>query len=399
VSWQPTDDELDAAARSLPAPDAERARAEETRTALLASAATRAQLSRRSRVPLYALGGALAAAAAIVVWIGVRPAPSPAPTHTVAVAGKRQAIMAMGKATFTRGDWPDYIVTLDDGRISVEVAQVQDGERFRVITSDAEVEVRGTKFEVEAAHGKIAEVAVREGRVEVRADSRVIILAAGETWSATRTVQRDVVIPTAPASPTSTAPAPAPSTTPTPTAPIVRNTRTARIEKTPTPTPTPDHAKLAATPDQAKPAATPDQAKIEPPKPVEAPKPGEDEFRAGWTALRGGDAAAATKLFASACARAANDALGEDACFWAGAAAKRANDTKTARTAFAHFLDRFPSSARAPEASALLGWILYDAGDLDGAEAKFKQAVNDKVPKVRDSATKGLEAIRRKRAD
>jgi TolA-binding protein len=432
MTWQPNDAELDAVARALPAPDTERARAEETRTALLASVASRAQLPRRSRAPWIALGAAVAAAAVIVVWIGVRPGPAPVGSGG-ATAGKRQAILAIGSAAFTRGEWPDYVVHLDDGRIGVEVAAVQAGERFRVVTSDAEVEVRGTKFEVAATHGLIAEVAVHEGRVEVRADGRVIVLASGETWTAARTARRDLLgsnsIATADVDATkhdtTNADATKHDTTnadatkhDTTNADAVKQVAAPKHDATKHAAANTDAAKhvgsrRADTSTDAKPLDAMKYADAANTKPIAgdavkgdatkvavptAPKPGEDEFRAGWTALRAGDAAAATKLFASACSRAASDALGEDACFWAGAAAKRANDTKTARAALAHFLDRFPASARAPEASALLGWILYDANDLDAAEAQFRKAEHDKVPKVRDSAVKGLEAIARKRA-
>jgi hypothetical protein len=61
------------------------------------------------------------------------------------------------------------------------------------------------------------------------------------------------------------------------------------------------------------------------------------------------------------------------------------------------FLRRFPSSSRAGEASALLAWILFEAGDLDNAERRFTLASSDRVPKVRESATRGLTAIERKR--
>ena len=56
----------------------------------------------------------------------------------------------------------------------------------------------------------------------------------------------------------------------------------------------------------------------------------------------------------------------------------------------------FPSSARSGEAAALLGWILYEAGELQAAEVRFRQAVTDRVPKVRVSAERGLTAIARK---
>jgi TolA-binding protein len=109
-------------------------------------------------------------------------------------------------------------------------------------------------------------------------------------------------------------------------------------------------------------------------------------------------AGAATASFATECA-AAQAALAEDACFWVGAAARRAGQTATARDALQRFLQRFPSSARAGEAAGLLGWILLEAADLDGAERRFRQAAGDRVPKIRESASRGLTEIERKRAE
>jgi TolA-binding protein len=144
----------------------------------------------------------------------------------------------------------------------------------------------------------------------------------------------------------------------------------------------------------APPASTRDAQTPTPP----APKPGELEFRAGIAALRANDAPAAAKSFATACTAARGDALAEDACFWVGAAAKRAGQTGLAREALTRFLDGFASSSRAGEASALLGWLHYEAGELDAAAKRFERAAQDNVPKIRESAERGLEAINRKRA-
>ena len=108
--------------------------------------------------------------------------------------------------------------------------------------------------------------------------------------------------------------------------------------------------------------------------------------------------AAAKRAGQTAIAVASNDALGEDAWFWLGAAAKRAGQTAIARDALIRFLKHYPSSSRAGEASALLGWILYDAGELETAKQRFEMAARDRVPKVKKSAARGLEAIKRKRA-
>jgi TolA-binding protein len=361
AQWIPEDNELDAVARTLEANVPSHETAEQLRTTLLASAAVQHQQSRRSAAPFAIAGVVLAAAAAIIVWLG----------HSDH-AGPKQVIASIGVAVFERtSDWPDFAVHLDDGRIDVQVAQLAAGDRFRVTTLDAEVEVRGAHFEVGAEHDRLQRVLVREGRVEVHPkDQQVVILSAGESWNAPKLVQRDEVLPPPPTPPTPVVPASVP--------PIVAASPTAHA-KPPRVAPVP-------------PAATP--------APAVAPtlaKPGEAEFRAGWAALRTGDASAAAKAFSTACNEALHAPLGEDACFWTGAAAKRAGDAATARSALEYFVKQFPTSPRAAEASALLGWLLYDAGELDAAEQDFHRAEHDRVPKVRDSAQRGLTAIQRKR--
>jgi TolA-binding protein len=379
--WIPEDSELDAVARTLEPHEPVRESAEQNRTALLAAAATRAQLPRRSSRPYVLISGAIAAAAAVAVWFGTRPS-EPAPA-VAAVPAPKQVITPIGVARFVREtDWADFVVRLDDGKIAVQVAKLESGERFRVKTADAEVEVRGTRFDVGADRGRLASVDVHEGSVEIRRiDQQVIILSAGESWAPVQTVEReDVVVP-------------APGRRPEPTkaskhASAVVHASASR-QATPAPAPV-----VNATPAAPGPPAASPKTELQVPVPA---KPGEAEFRAGMAALRSGDAAAAAAAFTTACGIAKRDALGEDACFWAGAAAKRAGDTRSARSALAAFLQQFPKSARASEAAALLGWIVYDAGDLDAAESLFHKAEADRVPQVRDSAQRGLTAIERKR--
>jgi TolA-binding protein len=127
-----------------------------------------------------------------------------------------------------------------------------------------------------------------------------------------------------------------------------------------------------------------------------APSPGEAELRSGWAALRATEYDKAADALDTAC-KLASAAIAQDACFWSGVAAKRANDPARARRLLARFLRRFPKSSRSGEAAALLGWLLYDAGDLGGAEARFRAAAGDRVPKVSRSARSGLEAIAKRR--
>lgn len=73
-------------------------------------------------------------------------------------------------------------VALTEGTLDLAVRKLDPGERFLVATDDAEVEVRGTVFQVEAHAGHVARVAVREGEVEVRHRHTVSIVAAGGEW-------------------------------------------------------------------------------------------------------------------------------------------------------------------------------------------------------------------------
>lgn len=73
-------------------------------------------------------------------------------------------------------------VELVAGTIDLEVRPLRAGERFVVATSDAEIEVRGTTFQVEAQGGKVRRVEVAEGKVQVRFRGRSLLLGAGESW-------------------------------------------------------------------------------------------------------------------------------------------------------------------------------------------------------------------------
>lgn len=381
AAWRPDDGELDEVARSLDRHEPSHERAEQARTALLAAAAGRTQLPRRSRAPYAVAGVAFAAAAAVAIWIAVRPGGEP--SKPVVAAAPKQVISPIGDARFERvSDWADFLVRLDDGKLGVQVANLDTVDRFRVTTADAEVETRGASFDIAAKLDHLAAVDVRDGSVAIRRlHEQVVILSAGQSWTppVQTAIREDVVIP----APSEPAPAPVPP-------------RQAPIERPHREPPLPPRSE----PKQVE--AAPANVEVPAPKPVAppakpAPDPGELEFRAGMASLRTGDAASAAHSFATACGLAKHAALGDDACFWSGAAARRAGDTPAARSALAAFLHDFPGSARAPEAAALLGWIEYDAGELDAAEALFHRAEHDRVPQVRDSAQRGLTAIDRKR--
>lgn len=89
------------------------------------------------------------------------------------------ALVATGKTQAFR---------LEGGSLSAHVAKLGAGERFLVRTIDAEVEVRGTRFDVSlgapraCAGGATTRVHVTEGAVVVRAGGSETHLTPGETW-------------------------------------------------------------------------------------------------------------------------------------------------------------------------------------------------------------------------
>jgi hypothetical protein len=391
--WLPDDQELDGVAQELAAPVVDPDRIEQTRTSLLARANLGAPQAARMGSRFVVGGAALAVAAALIVWLVATP------------RGPKHVITALGPASYERAhDWPDFVVHLTDGHVEVRVGTLAADERFRVVTGDAEVEVRGTSFEVRAEHDRLRAVRVQVGRAEVRVqDPQVVVLAAGESWTATA-IARAELVPAGPATAEpATSVAVAPPTIAT-TPPRATVTPPHVTTKTPHAMATTSHDAAPLPQTAAAPAAAatttspvvPTRPDAVVRRPAPSSLPGEADFRAGWAALRANDAGAAAGKFDTACVAALHTALGEDACFWAGAAAKRANDPTRARTAIDLFIASFPASSRVGEASAMLGWILLDAGDSRDAETAFHRAEQDRVPRVRDSAAKGLAALRAK---
>jgi TolA-binding protein len=329
------------------------ARREEVRTAVLAAGslvmrARPAPRSHRSPRGTTVLAIAAAAAAALLALPDASPPPPPPVTASVHNHG---TVHARAGARFARlSAAPDEIIRLEDGTIEIDVAPLHPGDRLVVLVGDAELEVRGTRFEVVAASDRLVAVSVQHGRVDVRPGSGApASLAAGQSWRP-----------------------PTPALAPLPPA----------IEPPP-PAPKP----------RAKPRTV---IRTPPPPPAHAPPPEERAYDDAWTAMRGGDFARAAAAFARVFLLAPESALAEDAAFWHAVALARANRRAEAANAFRDFLDRAPRSARAGEANVMLGWISLEADALAEARQRFHAAIDDANPAVRARARDGLEAIARR---
>jgi hypothetical protein len=173
------------------APD--RARAARLRASVVAATSSPARPPLRMRRRIVTLaGGVMAGAACAVVAVLAfryeRTMPvtasmsGPAAPHAVPLG----EVQPVGFAHYERlSAAPDEVVRLREGRIHVVVAHLGPRERFRVLTEDAVVEVRGTEFELEASAARLQSVQVERGRVEVTVQAREThVLVAGGRWTA-----------------------------------------------------------------------------------------------------------------------------------------------------------------------------------------------------------------------
>ncbi len=327
----------------------------EQRTALLATwdhepaklEQPRVVSSRPRRWWIVPVVAAIAIAATIVVIVA-QPSATPAP-RPVASHPRRGVVHPHVGAHFTLASQPpDEIVRLSDGVIDIDVDPLAAGERFRVVVGADQVEVHGTSFQVVAVGDQLDAVHVVHGRVEVKRENAApVILVGGDSWRAT------VAIITPPP--------------PTPSAPAA-----------------PPRVRAPTTIETPRPA---------PPAPAKIRDPQEVAFVQGWDAMRQGELGQAAAAFSRAIALAPDGALAEDATFWHAVAVARLERTQEAVAAFRSFLDAYPTSARAGEASAMLGWLFVDRHELDEARRRFKAAINDPHPSAQASARKGLEML------
>jgi hypothetical protein len=104
-----------------------------------------------------------------------------------AADGTTIALQPRSDLSLLRADAQRWL-RLASGDVSVHVAKLGADERFVIVTPDAEVEVRGTRFHVAiappdgACGGTATRVVVDEGVVVVRASGHTTRLAAGARW-------------------------------------------------------------------------------------------------------------------------------------------------------------------------------------------------------------------------
>lgn len=155
--------------------------ARRTRTRILHLASTHRPASGRLRyVALAAALVALVVGGFIVgaPWSRGRRTSVTTPDSTTIVAEQGTSFRRVREGSIER-------VYLDDGQLSLHVEHQSADAHFFVEMPDAEIEVRGTRFEVAVRNGKTARVHVTEGRVVLRRRATAeTLLHANDTWQA-----------------------------------------------------------------------------------------------------------------------------------------------------------------------------------------------------------------------
>jgi tetratricopeptide (TPR) repeat protein len=258
---------------------------------------------------------------------------------------------------------PDEVVLLRQGEITVEVEHLAEHERFRVLTGDAAVEVKGTVFSVTAADDRLVAVAVARGQVAVRVLGRdSVTLGPHERWDrplaeqSLRPASRDSIDLFK-----------------------RRNGPSAQF----------GHAR-----DRRLGLVRSDRPTAKATAPQSA---AETAFADGWQALRSQRLADAAAAFSRAVEAAGDQPLSEDAWFWLAVCQARIPRPAEAKATLAAFITRFPHSPRIGEAADTLGWLLIDSGDLDGAGRAFATGALGPAASVRRSAKEGLRAVQVRR--
>lgn len=267
------------------------------------------------------------------------PAPPSSPIRRAVVTASENAWYALASSQ------PDEVVQLHEGTLRVDVSHLDIGERFRIITGNAEIEVRGTSFQVAVTADRLVSVLVRDGRVEVRhRGMKPFTLLGGQRWDA-RGPQRPAKVAVVALSSQSSG---------------------ATLTKTST-------------------------------APTEIVPTSDVAFQRGFSALQAGDLSLAIAELEKVVAD-PSASLIEDARFWLAVAYARSKRTRAAVDGFERFLAHHPRSVRRGQATAMLAWQMLELGDADRARALFTQALADSSPEVRLSASAGLAQLDRARA-
>lgn len=280
------------------------------------------------------LAAGLVAAAATLLWLAVRP-------HAGALAHAHAAtphyeVQSAADTVFENQSAGSFAcLALARGTLSVHVEHLQRGQRFVVKLPDGQLEVRGTRFVVNAEHGVTERVTVTEGVVELTlAGSTTRRLTAGQDWSRAERAYSPDAKPSVSAT--------APNTRLAPFSPPVARAKH-RHDMTARPVAAPPRVEMQA-------ADSPDAHSAGNTTLVPA-----DSFAGAMRAFSTGAYLEADDRFAEFAAHFPSDSRCEDALFLRAVVAVRRGDQAAALRRAHEYLRRFPGGLRKNEMAHLVG--------------------------------------------
>lgn len=268
----------------------------------------------------------------------------------------------------------DETLRIEHGRVEVELKPLAAGERFRVLAPDAEIEVLGTRLEVEVREGRLHEVQVIAGRATVRPrELSPASLDAGERWSpalshAEATVAQ-VPVPAAPAALPPSVPAVSPPS-------VARSERPAEPRSPRVEGASPPRARSALL-DAAAFGVSAATAPV-------SPDAFEAEFAEAWSHFRAGDLQEAAQGFAEV-ERRGSPALAEDAAYWRVVALLKLGASDSEEM-LARFLERHPASLRWGQLAITRAEQLLAGGKKAEAWTLLRRAAQDPDHAIAESA-------------
>lgn len=341
----------------------------------LAARRVRAAVMRASLVgppPRSTVGLVLAVAATVLLVLAgaltlrfhgrARPQGGLRDTGDVALAGAGTMTAAPGAVVTVQRAGHDTRIELVSGEVGFVVEHRRPGERFVVATTDAEVEVRGTRFRVTARDGHLRRVQVMAGRVAVRhvGDPEQLV-PAGATLD----------VPDSPAMP----PAPPVSAPSVPT-PQASNESLTPLAVDPPRAHPPAHHSVDRSGDRSVDHSVDTVAR---------------DFRDGALAyVRGENLPAALALRRFLDAAPALDARREDARYVLVLSLMRAGAGVEAETAALAYLREFPRGLRRPEVATELAVAAARRGDCDRASGAALSLPEDTEPRLRAEVVQAL---------
>lgn len=337
-----------ALAQDLPQPTPNSARVEEIRAAVLAAGAERPPLRSGRWRWAAGIGGLALIGALLQQLLAVEPRPLPAPP--VLRAQVQSARGSRYVHTPAQGQRPET-VRFEEGQLELKLDPLPTNTPLLIATADAELEVLASRCLVVAEQGRLIRIEVLAGMVELRRPGETAMhLGEGASWERPAPPARAEGLPTEP---------PIPSTPPTSIPPKAPGPRT--------------------------------PAKVGPTVVAPTPVPADERaFATGWAALQARDYAGAIQALERVELETPGSALVEDASYGVGVALARQGRVGEAQRHLEQFLVRFPNSERADEVAVTLGWLLKESGDEAAARPWFERAQNSAVPRIRESALRGL---------